>query len=163
MTFVIPSSRLPATEAVRIYAVGFWLLFYSLLFSFLEPRFSGQHMFDQRGPAPLMNNSVLPISGQGPPSFPPQGGLGSPGFASLGLRQNQGPQGGGIFQREPPRPGLPPQHGGPPGPRGFVGHRQPFSPQQQGPPFSPQHMPFGMQVRQRVSQFTRICMALLAC
>ncbi|XP_059389387.1 RNA-binding protein 33 isoform X1 [Carassius carassius] len=106
-----------------------------------EPRFSGQHMFDQPGPAPLMNNSVLPISCQGPPSFPPQGGLGSPGFGSLGLRQNQGPLGGGIFQREPPP--------GPPGPRGFVGHRQPFSPQQQGPPFSPQHMPFGMQVRQR--------------
>uniref|UniRef100_A0A8C1GVD5 RNA binding motif protein 33a n=1 Tax=Cyprinus carpio TaxID=7962 RepID=A0A8C1GVD5_CYPCA len=117
-----------------------------------EPRFSGQHMFDQPGPAPLMNNSVLPISGQGPPSFPPQGGLGSPGFGSLGLRQNQVPLGGGIFQREPPRPGLAPQHGGPqgpPGPRGFVGHRQPFSPQQQGPPFSPQHMSFGMQVRQR--------------
>ncbi|XP_052416597.1 RNA-binding protein 33 isoform X6 [Carassius gibelio] len=106
-----------------------------------EPRFSGQHMFDQPGPAPLMNNSVLPMSCQGPPSFPPQGGLGSPGFGSLGLRQNQGPLGGGIFQREPPP--------GPPGPRGFVGHRQPFSPQQQGPPFNPQHMPFGMQVRQR--------------
>ncbi|XP_026123569.1 RNA-binding protein 33 isoform X5 [Carassius auratus] len=106
-----------------------------------EPRFSGQHMFDQPGPAPLMNNSVLPMSCQGPPSFPPQGGLGSPGFGSLGIRQNQGPLGGGIFQREPPP--------GPPGPRGFVGHRQPFSPQQQGPPFNPQHMPFGMQVRQR--------------
>ncbi|XP_016410513.1 RNA-binding protein 33-like isoform X2 [Sinocyclocheilus rhinocerous] len=114
-----------------------------------EPRFSGQHMFDQPGPAPLMNNSVLPLSGQGPPSFPPQGGHRSPGFGSLGLGQNQGPQGGGIFQREPPRPGLAPQHGGPPGPRGFVGHRQPFSPQQQGPPFSPQHVQFGMQVRQR--------------
>uniref|UniRef100_A0A8C2KKP1 RNA binding motif protein 33a n=1 Tax=Cyprinus carpio TaxID=7962 RepID=A0A8C2KKP1_CYPCA len=117
-----------------------------------ESRFSGQHMFDQPGPAPLMNNSVFPLSGQGPPSFPPQGGLGSPGFGSLGLGQNQGPQGGGIFQREPPRPGLAPQHGGPPcppGPRGFVGHRQHFSPQQQGPSFSPQHMQFGMQVRQR--------------
>ncbi|XP_067258254.1 RNA-binding protein 33 isoform X2 [Chanodichthys erythropterus] len=117
-----------------------------------EPRFSGQHMFDQPGPAPLMNNSVLTISGQGPPSFPPQGGLGGPGFGPLGLGQNQGPQGGGVFQREPLRPGLAPQHTGPPGPpgpRAFVGHRQPFSPQQQGPPFSPQHMPFGMQVRQR--------------
>ncbi|XP_016388803.1 RNA-binding protein 33 isoform X2 [Sinocyclocheilus rhinocerous] len=114
-----------------------------------EPHFSGQHMFDQPGPAPLMNNSVLPISGHGPPSFSPQGGLGSPGFGSLGLRQNQGPQGGGMFQREPPRLGLAPQHGGPPGPCGFVGHRQPFSPQQQGPPFSPQHVQFGMQVRQR--------------
>ncbi|XP_067258255.1 RNA-binding protein 33 isoform X3 [Chanodichthys erythropterus] len=113
-----------------------------------EPRFSGQHMFDQPGPAPLMNNSVLTISGQGPPSFPPQGGLGGPGFGPLGLGQNQGPQGGGVFQREPLRPGLAPQHTGPPGPpgpRAFVGHRQPFSPQQQGPPFSPQHMPFGMQ------------------
>ncbi|XP_016336755.1 RNA-binding protein 33 [Sinocyclocheilus anshuiensis] len=117
-----------------------------------EPRFSGQHMFDQPGPAPLMNNSVLSISGHGPPSFPPQAGLGSPGFGSLGLRQNQGPQGGGMFQREPPRLGLALQHGcppGPSGPHGFVGHRQPFSPQQQGPPFSPQHVQFGMQVRQR--------------
>lgn len=117
-----------------------------------EPRFSGQQMFDQSGPPPLMNNSVLPISGQGPPSFPPQGGLGGPGFGPLGLGQNQGPQGGGVFQREPLRPGMGPQHAGPPGPPGprpFVGHRQPFSPQQQGPPFSPQHMPFGMQVRQR--------------
>lgn len=134
-------------------------LFSSFLFLFLEPRFSGQHMFDQPGPAPLMNNSVLTISGQGPPSFPPQGGLGGPGFGPLGLGQNQGPQGGGVFQREPLRPGLAPQHTGPPGPpgpRAFVGHRQPFSPQQQGPPFSPQHMPFGMQVRQRVSWFTRI-------
>ncbi|XP_067294578.1 RNA-binding protein 33 isoform X2 [Pseudorasbora parva] len=114
-----------------------------------EPRFSGQQMFDQSGPPPLMNNSVLPISGQGPPSFPPQGGLGGPGFGPLGLGQNQGPQGGGVFQREPLRPGMGQQHAGPPGPRPFVGHRQPFSPQQQGPPFSPQHMPFGMQVRQR--------------
>ncbi|XP_067294586.1 RNA-binding protein 33 isoform X3 [Pseudorasbora parva] len=110
-----------------------------------EPRFSGQQMFDQSGPPPLMNNSVLPISGQGPPSFPPQGGLGGPGFGPLGLGQNQGPQGGGVFQREPLRPGMGQQHAGPPGPRPFVGHRQPFSPQQQGPPFSPQHMPFGMQ------------------
>lgn len=96
-------------------------------------------MFDQPGPAPLLNNSVLPLSGQGPPNFPPQGGLGGPAFGPLGLGQNQGPQ------------SLALQHAGPPGPRGFVGHRQPFSPPQQGPPFSPQHMPFGMQVRQRVS------------
>ncbi|XP_052457486.1 RNA-binding protein 33-like isoform X3 [Carassius gibelio] len=107
-----------------------------------EPRFSGQHLFDQPGPAPLMNNSVFSLSGQGPPSFPLQGGLRSPGFGSLGLGQNQGSQGGGIFQREPSRTGLAPQHGGP---RGFGGHRQPFSPQQQGPPFSSQHMQFGMQ------------------
>lgn len=105
-----------------------------------EPRFSGQHMFDQPGPAPLLNNSVLPMSGQGPPNFPPQGGLGGPGFGPLGLGQNQGPQSLALQHAGPP---------GPPGPRGFVGHRQPFSPPQQGPPFSPQHMPFGMQVRQR--------------
>ncbi|XP_065145454.1 RNA-binding protein 33 isoform X1 [Paramisgurnus dabryanus] len=117
-----------------------------------EPRFPGQHIFDQPGPAPLMNTSVLPMPGQGPLSYPQQGGFGGPGFGPLGLGQNQGPQGGGVFQRDPPRPGLAPQHGGPagpPGPRGFLGHRQPFSPQQQGPPFSPQHMQFGMQVRQR--------------
>ncbi|XP_051572337.1 RNA-binding protein 33-like isoform X2 [Myxocyprinus asiaticus] len=117
-----------------------------------EPHFPGQHLFDQTGPPPLMNNSVLPMSGQGPPPFPPQGGLGGSGFGSLGLGQSQGPQGGGVFQREPPRPSMAPLHAGPPGPPGpcgFVGHRQPFSPQQQGPPFSSQNMPFGMQVRQR--------------
>ncbi|XP_057185906.1 RNA-binding protein 33 isoform X4 [Triplophysa rosa] len=106
-----------------------------------EPRFPGQHIFDQPGPVPLMNTSILPLPGQGPPPFPPQGGLGGPGFGPLGVGQSQGLQGGGLFQRDPPRPGLAP----PPGPRGFVGHRQSFSPQQPGPPFSPQHMPFGMQ------------------
>lgn len=105
-----------------------------------------------------MNSSILPLPGQGPPPFPPQGGLGGPGFGPLGVGQSQGPQGGGLFQRDPPRPGLAP----PPGPRGFVGHRQSFSPQQPGPPFSPQHMPFGMQVRQRVSWFAQNpCLALL--
>uniref|UniRef100_W5K3J0 RNA binding motif protein 33 n=1 Tax=Astyanax mexicanus TaxID=7994 RepID=W5K3J0_ASTMX len=66
-----------------------------------------------------------------------------PNFGPLGIGQGQG---------EPPRPNL--QHSGPPvspGPRGFMGHRQPFPPQQPGPPFSPQHMNFGMQVRQRVT------------
>ncbi|XP_076828697.1 RNA-binding protein 33 isoform X2 [Brachyhypopomus gauderio] len=118
-----------------------------------EPRFPGQHMFDLPGPAPLMNNNVLPLGGPGPLSFPPPGGMsGAPGpgpaFGPLGVGQGQGPVGGGMFQREPPRASLPPQHGGPPappGPRGFMGHRQPFPPQQQGPPFSPQHMPFSLQ------------------
>ncbi|XP_052001780.1 RNA-binding protein 33-like isoform X2 [Xyrauchen texanus] len=117
-----------------------------------EPHFPGQHLFDQTGPPPLMNSSVHPMSGQGPPPFPLQGGLGGSGFGSLGLGQSQRPQGGGVFQREPPRQNMAPLHAGPPGhpdPCGFVGHRQPFSPQQQGPPFSPQNMPFGMQVRQR--------------
>ncbi|XP_036451989.1 RNA-binding protein 33 isoform X2 [Colossoma macropomum] len=124
-----------------------------------EPRFPGQHIFDLPGPAPLMNNNVLPLAGQGPMSFPQPGGPGGvggapgpgPGFGPLGIGQGQGPPGpGGMFQREPPRPNL--QHASPPappGPRGFLGHRQPFPPQQPGPPFSPQHMPFGMQVRQR--------------
>ncbi|XP_051559541.1 RNA-binding protein 33 isoform X3 [Myxocyprinus asiaticus] len=110
-----------------------------------EPHFPGQHQFDQTGPPPLMNSNVLPMSGQGPLPFPPQGGLGGSVFGPLGLGQSQGPQGGGVFQRESPRQSLAPQHAGPPGPRGFVGHRQPFSPQQLGPPFSPQNMPFGMQ------------------
>ncbi|KAL7879388.1 hypothetical protein SRHO_G00016420 [Serrasalmus rhombeus] len=124
-----------------------------------EPRFPGQHIFDLPGPAPLMNNNILPLAGQGPLSFPQPGGPGGvggapgpgPGFGPLGIGQGQGPPGpGGMFQREPPRPNL--QHTSPPappGPRGFLGHRQPFPPQQPGPPFSPQHMPFGMQVRQR--------------
>ncbi|XP_017538983.1 RNA-binding protein 33 isoform X1 [Pygocentrus nattereri] len=124
-----------------------------------EPRFPGQHIFDLPGPAPLMNNNILPLAGQGPLSFPQPGGPGGvggapgpgPGFGPLGIGQGQGPPGpGGMFQREPPRPNL--QHSSPPappGPRGFLGHRQPFPPQQPGPPFSPQHMPFGMQVRQR--------------
>ncbi|KAG9273627.1 RNA-binding protein 33 [Astyanax mexicanus] len=121
-----------------------------------EPRFPGQHLFDLPGPAPLMNNNLLSLTGQNPLSFPQPGGLGGapgpgPNFGPLGIGQGQGPPGGGgMFQREPPRPNL--QHSGPPvspGPRGFMGHRQPFPPQQPGPPFSPQHMNFGMQVRQR--------------
>ncbi|XP_035392095.1 RNA-binding protein 33 isoform X2 [Electrophorus electricus] len=118
-----------------------------------EPRFPAQHMFDLPGPAPLMNNNVLPLGGPGPLSFPPPGGLGSApgpglGFGPLAVGQGQGPGGGGMFQREPQRGNLPPHNAGPPappGPRGFMGQHQPFAPQQQGPPFSPQHMPFGLQ------------------
>ncbi|XP_066538009.1 RNA-binding protein 33 [Hoplias malabaricus] len=108
-----------------------------------EPRFPGQHLFDLPGPAPLMNNNVLPLA------FPQPGGPGGPvgpGFGPLGMGQGQGPPGpAGLFQREPLRPN-PQQSGpsGPPGPRGFIGHRQPFS-HQQGPPFNPQHMAFGIQ------------------
>ncbi|XP_028825749.1 RNA-binding protein 33 isoform X2 [Denticeps clupeoides] len=115
-----------------------------------DPRFPGQHMFDQTMPTPLMNNTH-PLPGQGPLSFPQSGqGLGRPGFGPLGLElgQGQGPL-GGVVQREPLRANLPPQHSGPPGhpgPHNFVGHRQPFSPQQ-GAPFNTQNMPFGMQVQ----------------
>ncbi|TRY98863.1 hypothetical protein DNTS_016662 [Danionella cerebrum] len=93
-------------------------------------------MFDQPGPPALLNNSILGLSGQGPPSFPPQGALGGSGYGPMGLGQNQGP------------PSLSMQHPGPPGhpgSRGFVGHRQPFSPPHQGPPFSPPHIPYGVQ------------------
>ncbi|XP_053484478.1 RNA-binding protein 33 isoform X2 [Ictalurus furcatus] len=94
-----------------------------------EPRFPAQPLFDLPGSAPLMNN-MLPLS------FPQPG----PGFC---------PPGGGMFQRDlpPPRPNLPPpqQSPAPPAPRGFMGHRQPFPPQQHNAPFSPQHTPFGMQ------------------
>ena len=94
------------------------------------------------------------MPGQGPLSFPQPGqGPGGPGFGPLGPGQGQGPL-GALFQREPPpRSGPPPPHSGPPGPPGprpFMGNRQPFPPQQ-GPPFNSQHMPFGLQVRQRVS------------
>ncbi|TRY98864.1 hypothetical protein DNTS_016662 [Danionella cerebrum] len=107
-----------------------------------EPPFPSPHMFDQPGPPALLNNSILGLSGQGPPSFPPQGALGGSGYGPMGLGQNQGP------------PSLSMQHPGPPGhpgSRGFVGHRQPFSPPHQGPPFSPPHIPYGVQVRHRVS------------
>ncbi|KAG7488474.1 hypothetical protein MATL_G00034620 [Megalops atlanticus] len=108
-----------------------------------EPRFPGQHMFDQQSPAPLMNNNH-PLPGQNPMAFNQSG----PGF------NQQGPQ--PMFQREAMRPGLPPpgplgmsglgQHG-PPTPRHFMPHRPQFS--QPGPPLPPQHMQFGMQVRPR--------------
>ncbi|KAI5103788.1 RNA-binding protein 33 isoform X2 [Silurus meridionalis] len=114
-----------------------------------EPRFPAQPLFDLPGPAPLLNNNLLPLS------FP------QPGFCSPG---------GGMFQRDlppprhnlapprhnlapprnnlaPPRNNLAPPHpaSAPPSPRSFMGHRQPFPPQQHNAPFSPQHMPFGMQ------------------
>ncbi|KAG7329665.1 hypothetical protein KOW79_005887 [Hemibagrus wyckioides] len=95
-----------------------------------EPRFPAQPLFDLPGSAPLMNNNILPLS------FPQPG----PGFC---------PPVGGMFQRDlpPPRPNLPPPQPSPapPAPRGFMGHRQPFPPQQHNAPFSPQHAPFGMQ------------------
>ncbi|KAK2860867.1 hypothetical protein Q7C36_005033 [Tachysurus vachellii] len=95
-----------------------------------EPRFPAQPLFDLPGSAPLMNNNILPLS------FPQPG----PGFC---------PPVGGMFQRDlpPPRPNLPPpqQSPPPPAPRGFMGPRQPFPPQQHNAPFSPQHAPFGMQ------------------
>ncbi|XP_060784552.1 RNA-binding protein 33 isoform X2 [Neoarius graeffei] len=99
-----------------------------------EPRFPAQPLFDLPGPAPLLNNSILPLS------FPQPG----PGFCP--------PGGGGMFQRDlppppPPRPNMPPPQPSPapPAPRGFMGHRQPFPPQQHNAPFSPQHAPFGLQ------------------
>ncbi|KAK3567801.1 hypothetical protein QTP86_026756 [Hemibagrus guttatus] len=95
-----------------------------------EPRFPAQPLFDLPSSAPLLNNNLLPLS------FPQPG----PGFC---------PPVGGMFQRDlpPPRPNLPPPHPSPapPAPRGFMGHRQPFPPQQHNAPFSPQHAPFGMQ------------------
>ncbi|MCJ8731961.1 hypothetical protein PDJAM_G00205710 [Pangasius djambal] len=95
-----------------------------------EPRFPAQPLFDLPGSAPLLNNNILPLS------FPQPG----PGFC---------PPGGGMFQRDlpPPRPNLPPPQPSPapPAPRGFMGHRPPFPPQQHNAPFSPQHAPFGMQ------------------
>ncbi|XP_049421842.1 RNA-binding protein 33 isoform X1 [Epinephelus fuscoguttatus] len=117
-------------------------------------RFPGQHMFDHQGPTPLMNSShnlhqQQQMPGQGQMGFGPPG----PAFNQPG----QGPL--GLFQREPPRPNLPPhqghqgmvglnQQGGPPNqPRPFMGPRQPFG--QQGNLFPPPQVPFGMQVRLR--------------
>ncbi|KAM9501584.1 RNA-binding protein 33 isoform 2-T2 [Clarias gariepinus] len=95
-----------------------------------EPRFPAQPLFDLPGSAPLLNNSILSLP------FPQPG----PGFC---------PPGGGMFQRDlpPPRPNLPPPQSSPspPMPRGFMGPRQPFPPQQHNAPFSPPHTPFGMQ------------------
>ncbi|XP_072235061.1 RNA-binding protein 33 isoform X2 [Leuresthes tenuis] len=112
-------------------------------------RFPGQHMFDHQGPNPLMNSSnnlhQQQLSGQGHMGFGPPG----PPFNHPG----QGPL--GLFQREPPRPNLPPhqghqgmvnmnQQGGPPNqPRPFMGPRQPFG--QQGNLFPPPQVQFGMQ------------------
>ncbi|XP_029978968.1 RNA-binding protein 33 isoform X2 [Sphaeramia orbicularis] len=111
-------------------------------------RFPGQHMFDHQSPSPLMNNNNLHQQ------LPSQGhmGFGPPGPAFN--QQGQDPL--GLFQREPPRPHLPPhqghqgivglnQQGGPPNqPRHFMGPRQPF-----GQPrnlFPPPQVQFGMQL-----------------
>ncbi|XP_055006869.1 RNA-binding protein 33 isoform X2 [Boleophthalmus pectinirostris] len=90
--------------------------------------FPGQPMFEHHGPSPLMNANIHPpqMPGPGHMSFGPPGpAFNQPGHGPLGL-----------FQREPPRPGLPANHGqgmmglnqgGPPNqPRQFMGPRQPF-------------------------------------
>nr|XP_046227758.1 RNA-binding protein 33 isoform X2 [Scatophagus argus] len=117
-------------------------------------RFPGQHMFDNQGPSPLMNNShnlhhQQHLPGQGHMGFGPPG----PAFSQPG----QGPM--GLFPREPLRPNLPPhqghqgmvdlnQRGMPPNqPRPFMGPRQPFN--QPGNLFPPPQLQFGMQVRIR--------------
>lgn len=118
-------------------------------------RFPGQHMFDHPGPGSLMNTGnnlhqhQQQLPGQGHMGFGPPG----PPFSQPG----PGPL--GLFQREPPRPNLPPhqghqgmvnlnQQGGPPNqPRPFMGPRQPFG--QQGNMFPPPPAPFGMQVQRR--------------
>ncbi|XP_038153875.1 RNA-binding protein 33 isoform X3 [Cyprinodon tularosa] len=113
-------------------------------------RFPGQHMFDHPGPGSLMNSGnnlhhQQQLPGQGHMGFGPPG----PPFNQPG----QGPL--GHFQREPPRPNLPPhqghhgmanmnQQGGPPNqPRPFMNPRQPFG--QQGSTFPPPPFQFGMQ------------------
>lgn len=121
-------------------------------------RFPGQqqHMFDHQNPGLLINSNNHQIPSQGHMAFnqPGLGGFNQPG---------QGPGGQlGMFQREPPRPNLPPQghpqsltgHSGPTNTRLFMGHRQPGFPQQQGTPgpFPSQQLQFGMQVRMRVSE-----------
>lgn len=120
-------------------------------------RFPGQHMFDHQSSSPLNNNHNLhhhqqQLPNQGHMGFGPSG----PHFNQLG----QGPI--GLFPREPPRPNLPPhqghqgmmnlnQGGSPNQPRPFMGPRQHFG--QQGNPFPPPQVQFGMQVRLRVSYF----------
>ncbi|XP_029110375.1 RNA-binding protein 33 isoform X1 [Scleropages formosus] len=114
-----------------------------------EPRFPGQHMFDQQSPAPLMSHGHA-LPGQGVMGFNQPGGGGLQQQPMPQQQQHQPPP---IFQREPPRPGPPLQ--GPLGQHGPPAPRQPFAPPrqqqfpQQGPPFAPQHMHFGMQVWQR--------------
>ncbi|XP_037550093.1 RNA-binding protein 33 [Nematolebias whitei] len=116
-------------------------------------RFPAQHMFDHQGPSPLMNNSnnlhQQHLPGQGHMGFGPPG----PPF------NQTGPDLLGMFQREPPRPNLPPhqnhqgvvnlnpQGGAPNQPRPFMNPRQPFG--QQGNRFPPPQVQFGMQVRHR--------------
>ncbi|KAJ0059790.1 hypothetical protein NL108_012893, partial [Boleophthalmus pectinirostris] len=114
--------------------------------------FPGQPMFEHHGPSPLMNANIHPpqMPGPGHMSFGPPGpAFNQPGHGPLGL-----------FQREPPRPGLPANHGqgmmglnqgGPPNqPRQFMGPRQPFG--QPRNHFNLQ-IPYRMQVRLRVSDF----------
>ena len=125
-------------------------------------RFPGQqqHMFEHQNPGLLINSNNHQIPSQGHMAFnqPGLGGFNQPG---------QGPGGQlGLFQREPPRPNLPPQGhqgmasltglGGPPNTRPFMGHIQPGFQQQQVPPgpFPLQQLQFGMQVRMRVSEST---------
>lgn len=120
-------------------------------------RFPAQHMFDHQGPGPLMNNS----NNLHQQRLPSQGHM---GFGPSGPPFNQAGQDLlGMFQREPPRPNLPPHqnHQGvvnlnPQGgalnqPRPFMSPRQPFG--QQGNRFPPPQVQFGMQVRHRVSDF----------
>ncbi|XP_014904866.1 RNA-binding protein 33 isoform X1 [Poecilia latipinna] len=118
-------------------------------------RFPGQHMFDHPGPGSLMNsgNNLHHHQQQLP-------GQAHMGFGPPGAPFNQPGQGPlGLFQREPPRPNLPPhqghqgmanlnQQGGPPNqPRPFMSPRQPFG--QQGNMFPPPPVQFGMQVQRR--------------
>ncbi|XP_041102808.1 RNA-binding protein 33-like isoform X1 [Polyodon spathula] len=110
-----------------------------------EPRFPGQHMFEQQNPPPLMNNNH-PLPGQNPMPFSQQG----PGFNQQGQQT--------VFQREGPM--MPNVH--PPGPMGMSHFTQPgpanprpFTPPRQhfpqgpGQPFPSPHMQLGMQARHR--------------
>lgn len=114
-------------------------------------------MFDHPGPGSLMNsgNNLHHHQQQLP-------GQAHMGFGPPGAPFNQPGQGPlGLFQREPPRPNLPPhqghqgmanlnQQGGPPNqPRPFMSPRQPFG--QQGNMFPPPPVQFGLQVQRRVS------------
>ncbi|XP_059901602.1 RNA-binding protein 33 isoform X1 [Gadus macrocephalus] len=116
-----------------------------------EPRFPGQPMFDQQ-----MTNILLGAGGPQPPHRLPQEQQPPPqGHVTFGqpapVFNQTGPGPLGLFQREPPRAGIPPQglgglnqHGGPPNqPRPFMGPRQPFGQQQNQNLFTPP--PFGMQ------------------
>ncbi|XP_021166602.2 RNA-binding protein 33 isoform X2 [Fundulus heteroclitus] len=115
-------------------------------------RFPGQHMFDHPGPGSLMNsgnNNNHHHHQQQQQQLPGQGHM---GFGPPGPPFNQPGQGPlGLFQREPPRPNLPP-HQGHQGmanlnqqgqPRPFMSPRQPFG--QQGNMFPPPPVQFGMQ------------------
>ncbi|CAL8293531.1 unnamed protein product [Lota lota] len=123
-----------------------------------EPRFQGQQMFDQQ-----MTNLLMGGGGPQPSHRPPQDQQPPPqGHVSFGqpapVFNQTGPGPLGLFQREPPRAGIPPQglgglnqHGGPPNqPRPFMGPRQPFGQQQNQNLFTPP--PFGMQHHQQQQQ-----------